>query len=189
MGRNSAQLDHAKQRKPAYAWAVVVSLVLLQQVPAFALSLERAALHQFEDGPILPASHIFLPGETIFLSARFKNYQVSVSDDEQRSVKLSWSVNVTDPAGIAVVPAKSGKIADTLSAQDKDWLPKLNVEFTVPPYAASGNYQISIVGTDEVANSEVTSLVMVLVRGHAVDPSETLVVRNLHFLRDRKSVV
>ena len=84
----------------------MVSLVLLQQAPAFALNLERAALHQFEDGPILPASHIFLPGETVFLSARFKSYQISVSADEQRSVKMSWSVNVTDPAGIAVVPAK-----------------------------------------------------------------------------------
>ena len=188
MGGNSAQLkfQRAKQCEFAYARAIVVSLVLLQQAPAFALNLERAALHQFEDGPILPASHIFLPGETVFLSARFKSYQISVSADEQRSVKMSWSVNVTDPAGIAVVPAKSGKIADTLSAQDKDWLPKLNVEFTVPPYAASGNYQISIVGIDEVANSEVTSLVMVLVRGHAVDPSETLVVRNLHFLRSEQ---
>src|ERR1700722_18993309 len=41
------------------------------------LEIEKFALRQFEDGPALPASHEFLPGETVFWSFRVKGYHVN----------------------------------------------------------------------------------------------------------------
>ena len=38
------------------------------------LAFERLALHQYEDGPLLPASYDFLPGETIWFSARMTGF-------------------------------------------------------------------------------------------------------------------
>jgi hypothetical protein len=53
------------------------------------LEIEKFALRQFEDGPALPASHEFLPGETIFWSFRVKGYHVKkiandAGDEESR---------------------------------------------------------------------------------------------------------
>ena len=38
--------------------------------PASALSVERMAMQQFEDGPLLPASYEFLPGEAAHFLCR-----------------------------------------------------------------------------------------------------------------------
>src|ERR1700692_493999 len=56
------------------------------------LEIEKFALRQFEDGPALPASHEFLPGETIYWRFRVRGYHVNktendVGDPESR-VKL-----------------------------------------------------------------------------------------------------
>src|SRR6266487_7082782 len=87
------------------------------------LAFERLALHQYEDGPLLPTSHEFLPGETIWFSARIAGFESRVAGDN-RDVKLSWRVGVTDPDGVAVEPQKTGRLDDSLRTQDKDWVPK-----------------------------------------------------------------
>jgi hypothetical protein len=193
MGGHSLEFEHqlANQRRFdqnravgfSAKWAALFLLVgFCPNGPLFALTVDRATLHQFEDGPVLPASHIFLPGETVFLGAWFKNYQVTATDD-RRNLKLSWRAEVADPAGIPVVASKDGQIADTLSPQDKDWAAKLNYQFTIPPYAGSGNYRVKLTAKDELSGTDVSAQVSVAVRGHFVEPSETLVARNLHFLR------
>ena len=69
-----------------------------------AVAIERMALHQFEDGPVLAPSHVFIPGETIFFSCRLSGYQMATTGDEQRGVKLAWQIQVSDPAGVALEP-------------------------------------------------------------------------------------
>ena len=46
------------------------------------LEIEKFALRQFEDGPALPASHEFLPGETIYWSFRVKGFHVNKTENE-----------------------------------------------------------------------------------------------------------
>src|SRR6185437_11137276 len=105
--------------------AVLLGAAVLAITPAVAaLSVDRIALHQFEDGPVLGPSHVFLPGETLFFSCRLTGYQVATTKDEQRSVKLSWKLQVTDPAGVPLVSEASGEIAEPVSTQDKNWYPK-----------------------------------------------------------------
>src|SRR5262245_44237424 len=75
-----------------------------------AIAVERAALHSYEDGPVLPASHIFLPGESVFYSCRLKGYGIAGPEGGTRTVKLSWHLHVTDPQGRELMPDASGKI-------------------------------------------------------------------------------
>jgi hypothetical protein len=150
---------------------------------AAALSAERLALHQFEDGPILPPTHVFLPGEPVFFSCRLTGFQAEAAKEDQKAVKLSWKVQVTDPSGVALTREASGTIADVVTTMDKNWFPKFLHSFTVPPFAASGTYHIKVNVKDDVGGTQLETSVDVPVRGHAVEPSATLVGRNLHFLR------
>src|SRR6516162_2273491 len=92
------------------------------------LSVERMALHQFEDGPILPSSYEFLPGESAHFSCRISGFQLDKSDEEAPAVKLSWSVEVADPHGVLLDKPKSGRLEGRVTAEDKNWLPKFLVE-------------------------------------------------------------
>jgi hypothetical protein len=152
--------------------------------PAFgALATERIALHQFEDGPVLPSTHVFLPGEPIFFSCRLTGFQVAQNRDEQKFVKLAWRMHITDPDGVALARDTEGRIDAQVFEQDKGWLPKFLHNFVVPPYAPGGTYRISIDVRDDVSASEFQTKFEFVVRGHPVEPSGELVVRNLHFLR------
>ena len=168
------------------ALAAVCGALLCAPPGWAAISFERLALHQFEDGPVLAPSRVFIPGETIFFSARLTGYQMAATGDEQRSVKLSWSLQVSDPSGVALEPPSAGRIEDRVLPEDKNWLPKFLHSFTVPPYAASGAYRIAVTVKDEVAGVEITSPLDFQVRGVDVEPSETLAARNLRFLKSEE---
>lgn len=151
--------------------------------------VERMALHQFEDGPVLPASYEFLPGETAHFSCRLAGYKVDQSDEEDRRVKLSWNIEVRDPAGVLLDQRKSGRIEGHVVPEDKNWLPKFLAEFTVPPFAASGDYRIFVQAKDEIASDEIRGDLVFHVRGHDAEPSDTLITRNFHFLRSEEDGV
>ena len=145
--------------------------------------MDRISLHQFEDGPVLAPDHLFLPGETIFFSCRLTGYQMVTGKDEQRSVKLSWQIHVSDPNGVPLVRDVAGRIDEPVFPQDKNWFPKFLHSFVVPAFAPGGTYHISAKAKDEVSGSELTSELTFQVRGTQVDPSPTLAARNLRFLR------
>jgi len=165
--------------------ALLGAVFLSAALPApAAFSIDRIALHQFEDGPVLPPNHAFLPGETVFFSCRLTGYQAAVSGDNQRSVRLSWSLQITDPAGIPLVPGTAGQIAEPVLSQDKNWFPKFLHHFNIPPFAPGGAYHIKVTARDEVASADLTSQLDFQVRGHAVEPSPALIARNLRFVKD-----
>lgn len=170
-----------------FAAAALVSFGSLAAAPA--LSIERMAMHQFEDGPVLESSYEFLPGETAHFSCRLTGYGIQKKDDENQQAKLSWHVDVADPNGIALDKPKSGVIEARVLPEDKNWLPKFLYEFTVPPFAASGNYRVSVRVKDEISGAEVHADLNFHVRGHDVDPSDTLVIRNFHFFRAENETV
>src|SRR6478672_9470952 len=113
--------------------------VLCSLTPAFAaatpLSIENVALSQSEDGPPLPASSYFVPGETIFLSFQISGYR-SAGEDEQ-SIRLNWRIEAKDPAGILLVEPQAGDIATGLAREDKKWMPKVRRTIHIPPFAPS----------------------------------------------------
>jgi hypothetical protein len=153
------------------------------------LAVERMALHQFEDGPLLPGSYEFLPGETAYFSCRLSGYQAEPVPNDQRQVKLSWKATVVDPAGVAIEPPKQGRIETKLLLEDKDWLAKFLLSFMVPPFAPPGQYRVSVEAKDEISGKETHGDLAFRVRGHEVEHSETLVIRNLRFLRSEDDTV
>ncbi len=162
----------------------LASLGTLCAAPA--LTIERMAMHQYEDGPILEASYEFLPGETAHFSCRLSGYQIDKTNEEQQRVKLNWNVEVTDPAGVPLDKPKSGRIEAQVLPEDKNWLPKFLTQFMIPPFAQSGNYRVSVRVKDELSGAEVHGDLTFRVRGHDVEPSDTLVIRNFRFLRSEE---
>ncbi len=146
------------------------------------LAIERIALHQIEEGPVLANTYEFIPGETAYFSCRLTGYQIEKKDEDQ-SVKLGWQMRVLDPAGVPLEKDRSGRIEEPILPQDKNWMPKFLSSFTVPPFAASGTYRIPVKVKDEVGGTEVSVELTFRVRGHEVQPSDTLVARNFQFLR------
>ena len=182
--RHHLDVAPARSGRRSRAAVIGVAALLAAAVPArAALSAERLALHQFEDGPILPATHVFLPGEPIFFSCRLQGFQTEAAKDELKSVRLTWKVEVSDPAGAALTAGARGKITDQVSTMDKNWFPKFLHNFIVPPFAPGGTYRIKVSAKDEIGGTQLDTEVEFPVRGHAVEPSPVLAGRNLHFLR------
>jgi len=146
------------------------------------LAIERLALHQYEDGPTLLAGYEFVPGETAYFSCRIAGFAAR-EKEQGRGVRLTWKMRVLDPAGVAVEKEKTGVIEESLSSQDKNWTPKFLASFVVPGFAPGGTYRIPVTVRDEIAQTEVSSELTFQVRGHEVQPSETLAVRNFKFVR------
>jgi len=160
--------------------------VLFAGVPAFAqsknIAIERLALHQFEDGPVLADSYQFVPGETVYFSCRLTGYSIEKKENLQQ-VKLAWQVHITDPAGVPVEKERTGRIEERVLPQDKNWMPKFLVNFSVPAFAPTGVFRVSVKITDELSSAETNGSINFRVRGHDVEPSQTLVARNFHFFR------
>ena len=89
-----------------------------------------------------------------------------------------------DPGGLAVEPPKSGRLDESLRAQDKDWVPKFVVSFLLPSYIPGGIYHIPIAVKDEIAGSEVSGYLELHVRAESIEPSASFVIRKFRFLRN-----
>jgi hypothetical protein len=158
------------------AFGACVAAALGQQ--PLKLNIAEAIIHQFEDGPPIPASHSFLTGESVWVSARISGYK-RVDD----RLLLHWQADIYDPQGVRLVEAKADKIDAGLAPQDKEWLPKVRHDFMIPPLADPGTYKLVITVTDDLAKTSAPKELAFQVRGHVVEPSETLVIRNFRFLR------
>ena len=145
------------------------------------LALQRLALHQYEDGPLVSSTYEYLAGELGWFSARVAGYQREVRGEEQ-GARLSWEVRVTDPTGVPIQPPQKGSISDLLRREDKDWVPKFSVSFLVPSFAPSGDYRIAVTVKDEVANASIAGEMPFHVRGEALPTPGEFGVRNLRLL-------
>jgi hypothetical protein len=147
--------------------------------PARQVAIVSPALHQFEDGPALTAGHQFVPGETLFFTFQVGGYQ----PDDERKIHIEYSLDALDARGVALVAPIKGAVETTLADEDKNWLPKERQSFQLPSYLSPGSYQVVLKLKDVLNNSRAEGKYTFTVRGRTVEPSPTLVVRNLHFLR------
>ena len=153
--------------------------LVLQAAAPKPFKIVEAGIHQTEDGPLAPAGTTFVPGEVIFFSCRLDGYEVS----PEKKVAIRYEFTAVDPGGVPVVEPASGKIEVELSPQDKEWKPKIRQTALIPPLAESGIYKVRISVSDVLSGAVVTAESAFEVIGHAVEPSETLVVRNFRFHR------
>lgn len=171
------------------AYSVSLALLCAYRLAAQSnLSIERMAVHQFEDGPVLAQSYEFLPGETVWFSCRIGGFRTEQEDNE-RHVKLSWQMKVTDPGGILVERASSGRIEDRLLPEDKEWRPKFLANFQIPAFAFGGTFKIPVTVKDELSGMEASKTLELPVKGPAPFTADTLVIRNFRFLRNEDDAV
>jgi hypothetical protein len=167
------------------ALAVLLStgLVCLAGPAEKKLTIVRTAFAQIEDGPSVGSDFQFLPGDTIYFSCQTEGYKKVNQDYDKFRVYLTYQIEVSDSHGVPLRPLKEGDIQTILSPEDKDWMPKVRETITVPPLAQSGEYQVTVTMKDQLATATTVAHAVFLVKGHDVAPSDTLVVRNFHFLR------
>jgi hypothetical protein len=145
------------------------------------LTIERVAISQYEDGPNVEQGYAFLPGEALFFSFHVSGFK-KVGDEGLR-VSLSYTLEAEDPAGVPIIEPQSGDVDTNLDPEDKNWTPKVRLTLGIPPFARSGEYTIQIGLRDRVAQTQARGKASFKVKGHDIEPSDKLVVRNFHFYR------
>lgn len=154
---------------------------LLAQAPPRQLLIVGPTLHQFEDGPRIYSDHRYVPGETVFFSFQVRGYAVTPGDEKK--VRLTWRIDALDAAGVRLVEETKGEVDTVVFPEDKDWAPKVRYSVLIPPHAGAGDYRLAASVKDEVGLQTVSAVITFPVQARAIEPSDTLVVRNFRFLR------
>jgi len=147
------------------------------------LAIVRPLLSQMEDGAPVSSGFEFLPGETVHFSCHVEGYKKLEDKSEVEKMLLTYQVEARDSRGVLLEAVQDGKEGGTLTAEDKNWMPKILESIVIPPLAESGEYQILVKVKDEMAQTTAEARVSFTVKGRDVAPSDTLVVRNFRFLR------
>jgi len=139
----------------------------------------NAALLEADDGFPAPADATYQPGEILYLSFHIQGY----TTDRNSRLRLSYRVEALDPGGAAFFEPLDGKIETELAPQDAKWMPRIRFSPVLPPTADSGRYRLALRVSDDLAKTQTSQELAFQVRGRRVEPSETLVVRNVQFSR------
>jgi hypothetical protein len=137
-----------------------------------------------EDGPEIPASYEYVPGELLYLSYRVAGYTV-----KNEAVDLRWQMYLTDPDGLLLAPISNGAVRDEVTARDKDWLPKVEQTVPLPPEMFAGRYAIHLRVADELAQSSVELLIQFRVHGRAPEKLPAITVRGVRFYRGEDDAI
>lgn len=165
-------------------------MILASECLGFAADKPFAIVHpvfaRSEDGPPEASDEDFVPGETIYFSCQAQGYRKADKPDDygKENVALKFRIEVRDQAGVLLKAIQEGKIETTVTQEDKDWMPKLRDSVVVPPLADTGEYQVLVKLSDELAKTAIDKTAVFHVKGRAVEPSDTLTVRNFRFLRN-----
>ena len=143
------------------------------------LAVIRPTISDRDGGAAVPSSFVHNPGETMFFSFQVDGFAVSSGD----RVHLSYKIDAFDARGVRIMEPAAAEIEETLAPEDKNWKPSVRQEIVIPPLADSGTYKIALSVTDVVSKATATKEVPFEVRGHRVDSSDTLVIRNVRFYR------
>jgi hypothetical protein len=166
-------------------------LILLLACSLWAANAPLAVVHPTvsdrDGGAAVPLGSVHAPGETMFFSFQVEGFTATSGD----RVNLSYKLDALDPHGVPIMPPVAAEIEETLAPEDKNWKPTVRQEIVIPPLADSGAYKIVISVNDVVGKATTAKEVPFEVHGRRVDPSDTLVIRNIRFYRgedDRESL-
>lgn len=159
---------------------LIVALLptFLAAAPAF--QIVKPILSQMDGGAPDPPGFEHTQGEIVFFSCRIAGY----TKNENEKVQLRYSVQAFDPKGIPLDEIYKNEMTVEVSPQDKEWLPKISTSLALPPLAPPGDYKIVVRAEDILAKTSAELTVPFKLRGHAVEPSDSLIVRNFQFFRD-----
>jgi hypothetical protein len=143
------------------------------------LAIVRSTISDRDGGAALPNGYTHHPGETMFFSFQVDGFTPSSG----ARIHLTYKIEAFDSHGTRIMEPTASEIEEALAPEDKNWKPAVRQEIVIPPLADSGAYKIAVSVTDEVGKATATQEIPFEVRGHRVDPSDTLVIRNIRFYR------
>jgi hypothetical protein len=146
---------------------------------AAGLEVVRPIVAQSDGGVAAPTGFEHVAGETLFVSCRISGYAKTAEE----KVHVTYSVQAFDPKGTPLTEIYKNEMVTDVAPQDKEWMPRIATEIQIPPLVGAGTYKILIRIEDLVANAKAELGVPFEVRSKAVEPSDTLVVRNFQFFR------
>jgi hypothetical protein len=163
------------------------SLLLLAFMPTLLcgggpLQIVQSIVSQSEGGVADAPGATHVPGEILFFTCRVAGFTKTADE----KIHLAYSVQPFDPKGVPLSEIYKNDLNEEVSPQDKEWLPRIATEVAIPPLVMSGEYKIVVKVEDLVAKTSAEVSVPFNVRGHEVAPSDTLVVRNMHFFRNEE---
>jgi hypothetical protein len=157
---------------------VLLFSALLCASPA-ALEVVRVSIATSDGGPPEPASYEYMPGETLYFTCRIAGF----SKTPEEKVHVAYSVQAFDPKGVPLTEIYKNDMLTDVTPQDKEWMPKIATEIQLPPLIGGGTYKLVIQAEDVFGKTNTKHEVPFTVRGHAVETSDVLTVRNFHFFR------
>lgn len=149
------------------------------------LAIVKPTLHDSDDGPPVPKDFRFHPGDIVFFTFQISGYK-KTGEEPDTKIDVAYEMNVRDSKGVLLDPPDVASVGTNVSAEDKDWLPKVRYQFAIPSLAEPGEYKISMKIWDRFGKSETSGEMPFLVEGHKVEPSDVLVIRNFRFLRSEE---
>ena len=158
---------------------VLVCVASTLMAAASVLEVVRPIVSQSDGGTSLPPGFAHVPGEVLFLTFQVSGFQKDSND----KVRIGYTVDALDSRGVKAMETVSNEVTAELAPQDKEWMPKVRMEVPLPPLAHSGTYKLVVNARDLVAKTSAEKTINVEVRGHKVQESETLTVRNFRYFR------
>src|SRR5580698_8479526 len=148
-------------------------------VPAQSLKAIHALISQSEDGQPIEKGLTFQPGDTVFFSVQVENYKIGPTG----KVQLTGHIQSFDVKGTPIIPQDEEAIGTTVSDEDKNWKPKLRLQFQIPSIAPPGSYTVKFEVTDLQTHQTTSDSQAFPVGGKGVAPDNMLVIRNFGFYR------
>ena len=168
-------------------WLGVLVASLVSTMVGSPIVVERTAVQQIEDGPLVTIEYEFRPGETVYFTFRLAKFETVESDDKQK-LDLAYRIEVGDADGTPVVEPQTGRISTEMLPEDRNWTPKGRWNFSLPDHAEDGKYKITLVAQDLIGKTETRATAVFMVRNRRVERSETLVARAFGFFQREDSV-
>ena len=152
------------------------------------LAIVNAGVQQYEDGPFVSATAVFLPEDTLYFTFQIAGFKIESNEAKgTQQISLAYEISVLDANGVALAPSNSGKIDTQLSAEDKNWTPKRRASFLIPQLVGAGDYRVHAVAKDLLGKAETAKDIPFHIGGVEVHKSEEISVEHFRFLREENS--
>jgi hypothetical protein len=136
---------------------------------------------QYENGPARDLGSPHRPGDQVWFDCRVSGYARTEEPDPRFA--LAWTWRVVDGEGRLLVSPKDGKLSAELAAEDKEYRPRLRLDFQLPLLLLPGEYFIELTLQDEIAKASKKARFPVTVEGRAIELPKEFTAQSLRFFR------
>lgn len=152
------------------------------------LAVINGGVSSAEDAPFVAPDYEFLPGDYLYVTFEIAGFAIHVEQrGEVKQISLAYEVAIEDKRGHPLAPPVSSTIDTSLSAEDKNWVPKRRTSFLLPSFLAAGPFQLRVTAKDHFAKTDATRTYSFLIGGTHIAASPSISVQDFRFLRSENA--